>query len=499
MECLACRCGLSAQGAEMPPVPAEDIGEELVSNWIASVALALRLDVEPAQSSYADVKHLVRSCAPAILQVGSGARSRFLAVVSGGARHVELLGPDLRICHVEVDAIRLALCQSTEAPLLKETASLLEEVRVPLRRRPRAQAAILRQRLAGARLTFCWLLRLPATATLWTQFKHAQLPSRMLGLLAAHAAQYLLWLLSWWMIGSAALQGSFDRGWMVAWALLLFAMVPFRALETWWQGGVSIRAGALLKQRLLLGVLQLQPEEIRRQGAGQLLGRIIESEAVESLALSGGFLALLAGLELVLAAIVMAKGVGGWLHVGLLAAWVCITALLAWRYFQKRGNWTAARLDMTHDLVESMAGHRTRLVQSDRKHWHNEEDRAVSRTLALAVEMDQLAIHLTALARSQGEDEPDPACLANPWAARVDPLFRFPRKLARLSCCQPWRCCVGVPRLSAAGHGDDPHRRSVHFLETNRLIVPGCSQVRKRSSRRTCNDAYNWSRSADEI
>ena len=123
--------------------------------------------------------------------------------------------------------------------------------------------------------------------------------------------QYLLWLLAWWMIGQGALQGRLDPGWLLAWALLLVTLVPFRLLATWSQGRLAIGAGGLLKQRLLYGALRLAPEEMRHQGAGQLLGRVIEAEAVEALALSGGLLGLMAGMELLIAAAVLHAGAGG--------------------------------------------------------------------------------------------------------------------------------------------------------------------------------------------
>src|SRR5207247_11318396 len=47
-----------------------------------------------------------------------------------------------------------------------------------------------------------------------------------------------------------------------------------------------------------------------------------------------------------------------------------MTALLGWRSFVRRHQWTGTRLEMTNDLVERMVGHRTRLAQepsSDRK------------------------------------------------------------------------------------------------------------------------------------
>jgi ATP-binding cassette subfamily B protein len=111
-------------------------------------------------------------------------------------------------------------------------------------------------------------------------------------------------------VGQGALQGRLDHGWLLAWGLLL-TLVPWRMLVTWSQGRCAIGAGALLKRRLLAGALRLAPEEARQQGAGQLLGCVMESEAVKSLALSGGILGLLAGVELALAAVVLGVGAAG--------------------------------------------------------------------------------------------------------------------------------------------------------------------------------------------
>jgi ATP-binding cassette subfamily B protein len=53
-----------------------------------------------------------------------------------------------------------------------------------------------------------------------------------------------------------------------------------RGLITWLQGLFAITGGGLLKERLLAGALRLLPEEVRIEGAGQLLGRVLESEAL---------------------------------------------------------------------------------------------------------------------------------------------------------------------------------------------------------------------------
>src|SRR5262249_260286 len=168
-------------------------------------------------------------------------------------------------------------------------------------------------------------------------------------------------------------------------------------LVTWAQGCFAIGAGVLLKRRLLAGALRLAPEEIRQQGAGQLLGRVIESQAVEALALSGGMLGLVAGLELGLAAVVLSAGAMGGRQALLLLGWVGLTGLIGWRYVQRRRYWTAARLHRTHDLVEGMVGHRTRLAQEAPAHWHDGEDQALARYLELARVMDHTAAWLMTL------------------------------------------------------------------------------------------------------
>ena len=131
---------------------------------------------------------------------------------------------------------------------------------------------------------------------------------------------------------------------------------------------------------------------MRHQGAGQLFGRVIESQAVESLVLSGGFLALGAGVELVMAAVVLGLGAGGTPHVLLFLGWVVLALCLNWRYGRYYQHWTAARLGLTHDLVERMVGHRTRLAQEPRERWHDGEDQAMERYFALSRQTDGAAM-----------------------------------------------------------------------------------------------------------
>jgi ATP-binding cassette subfamily B protein len=192
------------------------------------------------------------------------------------------------------------------------------------------------------------------------------------------------------------LSGRLDSGWLLAWALLMLGTVPLRLAGGWLQGTLSIAAGALLKQRLLSGALNMSMHEARRRGVGQWLSRVIESEALEALALSGGFSVLVSTLELCLAAWVLAQGAGGALHVMLLLAWLVFTAIVAYRYYLRLKVWTEARLNLTHDLIERMVGHRTRMVQQAPEQRHGDEDHQLDQYMSVSRDFDRAFVPLSA-------------------------------------------------------------------------------------------------------
>ncbi|HEY3216499.1 MAG TPA: ATP-binding cassette domain-containing protein [Candidatus Eisenbacteria bacterium] len=395
---LATRSGLAAgsTAAAAPPERVALAGDQVIGRWIEAVARSLGLEAEATDVSYAGLEEVLRGAGPGLLRM-PGAGDGFLALLGGSRSGVRFLGPDGIVHRRTLRAVRDSLGRGLEAPIVLEVDQLLAEAGVVKGRRGRARAAILRERLADASLTVGWLLRSHPGAGFWQQLGHAGLQRSLRTLAGAHAGQYLLWLLSWWMVGRGALEGRLEPGWLAAWGLLLLTLIPFRLLVTWSQGRFAIGAGALLKRRLLQGALKHEPEEVRHQGVGQLLGRVLESEAVESLALSGGTLGLVAGIELLLAAGVLAAGAGGALHALALAGWATLTLLIAKRYLRERRAWARERLALTGDMVERMVGHRTRLAQESRELWHEGEDQGVERYLAQSRAMDRSGAVLVAL------------------------------------------------------------------------------------------------------
>ncbi|MGH9618214.1 MAG: ABC transporter ATP-binding protein, partial [Bryobacteraceae bacterium] len=188
-------------------------------------------------------------------------------------------------------------------------------------------------------------------------------------LIGVHLAQYALWLASWVVLGRIANGGSAS---LVLWAALLLAVVPFRVAGTWLQGLISVDAGSFLKTRLLCGALNLNLEEIRRWGLGSFLSQALEAETVETLAVTGGIAGVLAAIEIVVAGFLLGR------FAFVLALWCALSALLAAAFFIRYRRWTESRMAMTNDLIESMAGHRTRLAQQPPERWHEGEAEALA-------------------------------------------------------------------------------------------------------------------------
>jgi ATP-binding cassette subfamily B protein len=370
IENLARRGRLVARPHRLPPAPAGllEAGNRAVGYWIDAAAGHLNLEAEAIDVLYADLEQLIRAGGPMDLRVpgaDGGDPPRLIGLVRGNRAKAYILAPDLHLRSISIESLRAAVCSPFESPLAPDVDRLLQEAHIPAERLPRSRRVILQEQLGPVRIQGGWILRLPPGAGLWAQLRRAGAVLPALSLLALYLLQQLLTVASWFVLGRGVFAGHFDWGWVLAWAILLLSTIPLQILVYDAQSELSLRTGVIFKQRLLEGTLKLEPEEIRHQGMGQFLGRVMESEAVELLGLSGGFMALLSFIEIFLAVLILNRGAGGTVQALTLVLWVLITLGLLWNYYQTSREWAVAYREMTNDLVERMVGHRTRLAQED--------------------------------------------------------------------------------------------------------------------------------------
>ncbi len=390
LEALARAGGMVTGGSTVPTPPAAVAAGEIAetTRWLIAAAPLLGSEVEALTSPYPEFEEMIIRTGPMMMRFGPG---RFLLVLGQrGRRTVEILAPDNKRHRFKVDKVRAALCSELEGRVRAGIEKLLSNASIPPRRWQRTGDAMVREMLGGQIIGPCWIVRLPPGAPFWRQLRQAALVTRLVALGLFHIANYLLMLAGWWLIGRGVLSGDFNTAWMLGWGLMLLSLVPLRVVMTWLNGRFMIGAGALIRQRLLAGLQNLDPESTCHQGAGQLLGKVLESSAVEGLVLNGAHQSLLAAVDVVMTAMVLAAGAGGLGHAGLFLGMVGLALTLTWRLYLARDNWTGARLDLTHDLVERIVGHRTRLAQQPPAQWHELEDELLDHFTATAQRLDRI-------------------------------------------------------------------------------------------------------------
>jgi ATP-binding cassette, subfamily B, bacterial len=393
VDTLASACGAvphSARG-NIPAAPAAADG---TSEWIESACARLNLEAGLRHVQLRDVDAALIELAPALLVLGDG---RFAGLVDVHGMSARLVTSDLRTCAIPRVALRDALCADTEERFTHDVNVLIEDCGSALAHPERVRRAIVREQAGSFTVVLGWQLRLSPGSSFLRQMILSGVGRRVCAFMSAYAFEYGLTLGAWWLLGDAALGGRLAPGWLAAWILMMLCALVCRTWKTNSGEVLAVALGGLVKQRLMAGALRLDPDSVRNQGVGGLLARVIEAEALESLALGGGLAALVAPVELLSAGVLLWLGAGGAMHAALLATWIAVLVALARRNQRLRAAWMETRLTMTEELVERMNGHRTRLAQEHPRRWHAGEDQLLAGYLERSATLDRSAVHLSAL------------------------------------------------------------------------------------------------------
>lgn len=398
LKALAELAGLPSRSAAPPQAPAavRRGDRDAVRAWIESMAGYLDVEAAPAPVRYRDLPRLLWRGA-ALVEIELEGELRLLAIYGSRWNKLSVLAPRTAPVQLCAAALRSAIAAALEAKVAEPLADMLNDIGIQGSARVKVLQSMLEERLGDVPIAQIWTLEASSAVPLWKQSRREGIPGQLATFLGAYLAEYLLWLLSWVLVGRWALEGRFDRGWLIAWALLLLTIVPIHMFATWKQAKLAISCGWLFMRLLLDGAFRLTPEEVRYQGSGQLMGRVLESESLQSLALTGGLSSLVSAIQLVVAVGAFAIGVNSPVLATMLVLWIAVTAVLAWVYYGRRREWTTARLRVTEETIERMVGHRTRLVQQLREKWHSGEDDSLAHYVKQSKRTDRMLIACVAL------------------------------------------------------------------------------------------------------
>ena len=400
LDLLVSKSGL--RGSSQAPLPAaadQTVGPVKAGFVIDRHAARCGLEAECVHATYGNVDAMISGASPAVIQVGAAGEESYFLILRSHRNRIAVIAPDGSERTIRRQLVRDIVCASAETPIREETDLLLKSAGIRGSSFERARRAILNRRLASQHVGNSWIYRLPPDVHFGRQLRQGNIFGRLGTVLSLHAVQQALFVTSWWVIGRAVLQGRLDMGYFLAWVLLLASIIPIRLLENWWQSELLYRAGALVKRRLLAGVLRFDPEQLRKEGSGRLLAQVLESASIENTTLTGGLLTILACIDLVATGFVLLYAPQPALFISAFIVWVALVALGTRQYVITRRHWMQSRLNMSEDLVEKLVAHRTRMAQERPGRWHAGEDEAMDAYYHASIRMDQAAVTMSLLAR----------------------------------------------------------------------------------------------------
>ena len=357
--------------------------------WIEANLSKLGLEADPVNISYGEVEALLGDAAPAILEYADSQQSGFLVLLRKPWHKIVLLKPDKSTYSISRHKLELMLSYEQRESIRPEVEALLQFAGMNRADHKRIYDAFLRERLKKKWIGQIWRVQANPGSDFWTQIRRVGGIPLLVGFFISHAATYGVLLLFWGLLGNAVFSDHINAQtlWLLAGLLLLLA--PVRLISPWLYGILSIRVAERLKQRLLYGALRLEPDEIRHQGMGQFLGRVIETDAIETSAMRGSANIFMGLVQLVVTVPYLASGAGSWFQVLLLCVWLVVSMFMGRHYFSARFSWTQIRLNLTNDLVEQLIGYRTRLAQQPRAEWHREEEQLLADYERFSAVMDR--------------------------------------------------------------------------------------------------------------
>lgn len=392
VETASCRSGLRARPASQPLMGPPWFKSGDIADWLDWAGDQLGVEAISVDVAIAELHGFLIAGGPSIILHQRNEAQGFLVLQAARKGVPQFLAPDHALVPCRAESIISVLCADRARILVPEMERVLAAAGMQGKRHDEVLSAMLGERLSSERVDGIWQLRIPAEASFWQQLRHAGVPRKLALALAIFGLLYGGEILGWKLIGSAAIGGRLDFGWLAAWVLLVMTMIPWRVMGGWFEAAFALDAGRILKSRLLAGALVMAPDAVKRSGIGHLVSRVMESQALESLVLNGGIAVAVSVMELGFAAWILDQGAAGATHLLLLAGWSLLTVWLAWRYHRKLRAWSISRLDLTHGLIESMVGHRTRLAQERADRRNAGEDGALLSYLDASRGLDRTGV-----------------------------------------------------------------------------------------------------------
>jgi ATP-binding cassette subfamily B protein len=365
-----------------------------LSRWLDDASAYLGLIVEPKERTAITAGALLAEGGPVLVAVPAQGGRHFLVLLGlrNRGRMVEVLLPSREVARIsiaDVDAVLAGFEQAhvgvrafcAQAGLSQREAGVAERI----------------LRVSDGKREVCSGFSFaPADAGFWSRFVEAGARRVLVGSVVFYLLAFGLYIASWWLIGSAAMEGHLSRGWLLAWSIMLLSFIVCRGAGVWGAGRLAVHVGGLTRERLLAGILRLSSDAVRSRGIGSLLGIVLDADALDALGRTGGPTVVADVAQCICGALILLLGAAPVLHAVLLVLWLLVAAVLVFRLHRRLLDWADARLALTDDLVETMVGYRTMMAQVPPEKRHLGEEQTLNayarKEAAMDREMARMAV-----------------------------------------------------------------------------------------------------------
>jgi len=396
MEAIAERVVPKRRPRRLSPAP-HGIGEVSaldLSRWLEDAGARLGIIVEHKDRTLLTAESLLAEGGPVLVVTPAGLGRRFFILLGlrGRGRQVDILAPSRGVVRVPITAVDAALAGALSVP--GHVAAFCAQAGLS-QDGARAAERILSASTGTGELCTGFSFA-PAEKGFVARFVEAGAVRVLVTTVCLYFLAFGLYVASWWLIGSAAMEGHLSRGWLLAWAIMLLTFVVCRGAAIWGAGRLAVHVGGLTRERLLAGIFHLSSDTVRARGIGSLFGVVLDADALDALARTGGPTLLADVAQCVCGVCVLLAGAAPVAHGLLLLLWLLLAAFLVRRLYRRVLAWADARLMLTDDLVETMVGYRTMVAQVPPENRHLGEDRVLGdyarKEAAMDREMARLAV-----------------------------------------------------------------------------------------------------------
>lgn len=376
------------------PARAVPAGSALVT-YASALALEAGYLADHVELFEEDLTRLMGGDAPFLFVPLPAGREAY-AVTQGGKRRLMLVDAAGRSVQVSRRAARQAFTRSHQQRIEVLAGRLSGAGHV---RQERLVGALGRELGSSLPVGFGFVFRQNVAESVPRALSSLRLGTGIVRLLAQSGVQSLLATAAWAVIGTLALSGHTDRSSLLGWALVSLTATFVQLAATRYVGRFTLRAATTLRERLLEGALQLDPDDLSSFGLGGLM--VISSQADGFLGSAITLLLALLGVltNLVATAAVLSIAPLPTLALPTFFGFVLGALLMFPRASALFEEQQRERMRLTTDVVERMLGHATRLVQQTPNSWHDGEDEATRAYADSGRRTDRLTTKMLALPR----------------------------------------------------------------------------------------------------